>query len=115
MNKVEKKFKMIVYKISETEYSVLSLNSTFFKPKQYVVRWVGYKWICSCLDYIKHSEELDYACKHIEAIIKASTELNWSKNGKEVVVTRYYTKELSQRKILQFKNTVRALEANSIN
>ena len=86
----EKKFKMVVYRINETEFSVLSLNSTFGKPKQYVVKWVGYKWICSCPDYAKHSEEIDYACKHIEAMFKAVKKIGWSKNGIEVEVVRRY-------------------------
>ena len=56
----ERKFTMVVYRISKTEFSVLSLNSTFGKPKQYVVKWVGYKWICSRHDYASYSEEIDY-------------------------------------------------------
>ena len=87
---VERKFKMVVYRISETEFTVLSLNSTLGKPKQYVVKWVGYKWICSCLGYAKHSEKIDYACKHIEAMFKAPKKIRWSKNGIEVKVVRRY-------------------------
>jgi predicted nucleic acid-binding Zn finger protein len=86
----ERKFTMVVYRISETEFSVLSLNSTFGKPKQYVVKWVGYKWICSCPDYAKHSEEIDYACKHIEAMFKAVKKIGWSKDGIEVEIVRRY-------------------------
>lgn len=86
---VERKFTMIVYRISETEFSVLSLNSTFGRSKQYVVKWIGYKWICSCPDYAKHSEEIDYACKHIEAMFKAVKKIGWSKDGIEVEVVRY--------------------------
>jgi len=86
----EKKFTMVVYRISETDFSVLSLNSTFGKPKQYVVKWVGYKWICSCPDYAKHSEEIDYACKHIEAMFRAVKKIAWSRDGIEVEVVRRY-------------------------
>jgi predicted nucleic acid-binding Zn finger protein len=86
----ERKFKMVVYRISETEFSVLSLNSTFGRPKQYVVKWIGYKWICSCPDYAKHSEEIDYACKHIEAMFKAVKKIGWSRDGIEVEVVRRY-------------------------
>jgi len=86
----ERKFTMVVYRISETEFSVLSLNSTFGKPKQYVVKWIGYKWICSCPDYAKHSEEIDYACKHIEAMFKAVKKIGWSRDGIEVEVVRRY-------------------------
>jgi len=86
----ERKFKMVVYRISETEFSVLSLNSTFGKPKQYVVKWIGYKWICSCPDNAKHSEEIDYACKHIEATFKAVKKIGWSRDGIEVKVVRRY-------------------------
>jgi predicted nucleic acid-binding Zn finger protein len=86
----ERKFTMVVYRISETEFSVLSLNSTFGRPKQYVVKWIGYKWICSCPDYAKHSEEIDYACKHIEAMFKAVKKIGWSRDGIEVEVVRRY-------------------------
>ena len=86
----EKKFTMVVYRISETEFSVLSLNSTFGKPKQYVVKWTGYKWICSCPDYAKHSGEIDYACKHVEAMFRAVKKIGWSKDGIEVEVVRKY-------------------------
>lgn len=86
----EKKFTMVVYRINETEFSILSLNSTFGKPKQYVTKWVGYKWICSCPDYAKHSEEIDYACKHIEAMFKAVKKIVWSRDGIEVEVVRRY-------------------------
>ena len=54
----------------------------------YVVKWVGYKWICSCPDYVKHSEEIDYACKHIEAMFKAVRKIGWSRDGIEVEVVR---------------------------
>jgi len=86
----ERKFRMVVYRISETEFSVLSLNSTFGKPKQYVVKWTGYKWICSCPDYAKHSEEMHYACKHIEATFRAVKKIGWSRDGIEVEVVRRY-------------------------
>jgi predicted nucleic acid-binding Zn finger protein len=86
----EKKFTMVVYRINETEFSILSLNSTFGKPKQYVLKWVGYKWICSCPDYAKHSEEIDYACKHIEAMFKAVKKIVWNRDGIEVEVVRRY-------------------------
>jgi len=91
----ERKFSMVVYRISETEFSVLSLNSTFGRPKQYVVKWVGYKWICSCPDYAKHSEEIDYACKHIEAMFKAVKKIGWSKDGIEVEVVRRKYKQFN--------------------
>ena len=91
----ERKFTMIVYRINETEFSVLSLNSTFGKPKQYVVKWVGYKWICSCPDYAKHSEEIDYACKHIEAMFKAVKKIGWSRDGIEVEVVRRYKQKFN--------------------
>ena len=91
----ERKFKMVVYRISETEFSVLSLNSTFGRVKQYVVKWVGYKWICSCPDYAKHSEEIDYACKHIEAMFKAVRKIGWSRDGIEVEVVRRYRQKFN--------------------
>jgi len=93
----ERKFKMVVYRISETEFSVLSLNSTFGRVKQYVVKWVGYKWICSCPDYAKHSEEIDYACKHIEAMFKAVRKIGWSRDGIEVEVVRRYRQKQNGR------------------
>jgi len=92
----EKKFTMVVYRINEAEFSVLSLNSTFGNPKQYVVKWVGYKWIC-CPDYAKHSEEMEYACKHIEAVFKAVRKIAWSKDGIEVEVVRRYRQKQNGR------------------
>jgi len=86
----EKKFTMVVYRINEAEFSVLSMNSTFGKPKQYVVKWVGYKWICSCPDYSRHSEEVEYACKHIEAVFRAVRKMGLSRDGIEVEVVRKY-------------------------
>ncbi|WP_456330292.1 hypothetical protein [Archaeoglobus sp.] len=93
----EKKFAMVVYRINEAEFSVLSLNSTFGKPKQYVVKWIGYKWICSCPDYAKHSDEIDYACKHIEAVFKAVRRIGWNKDGIEVEVVRRYRQKQNGR------------------
>ena len=87
-----KRFKMVVYRIDETEYSVLSLNSTFGRPRQYVVKWIGYKWICSCPDYAKHSELMEYACKHIEAMFKATVNKSWARDGVEVEIKRRYWK-----------------------
>ena len=83
---MEKKFRMIVTRISESEFSVLSLNSTSGKPKQYAVRWNNYRWRCSCLDFAKHSEEIDYVCKHIEAMFKAVRLVT----GTEIEVIRNY-------------------------
>ena len=86
MTGMERKFRMIVTRISESEFSVLSLNSTSGKPKQYTVRWNNYKWICSCPDFARHSEEIDYVCKHIEAMFKAVRLVT----GTEIEVIRSY-------------------------
>ncbi len=83
---MERKFRMIVTRISESEFSVLSLNSTSGKPKQYAVKWNGYRWICSCPDFARHSEEIDYVCKHIETMFKAVRLVT----GMEIEVIRSY-------------------------
>lgn len=88
-NGYTRRFRMVVYRIDNTEYSVLSLNSTFGKPKQYVVKWIGYKWICSCPDYAKHSELMEYACKHIQAMFKATVNKR-ARDGVEVEIERRY-------------------------
>ena len=54
------------------------------------MKWVGYKWICSCPDYAKHSDQIDYACKHIEAMFKAVKRIGWNRDGIEVEVVRRY-------------------------
>jgi len=87
---MERKFRMIVTRISESEFSVLSLNLTSGRPKQYAVRWNNYRWICSCPDFAKHSEEIDYVCKHIEAMFKAVKKIGWIRGGIEVEVMRRY-------------------------
>ncbi len=83
---MERKFRMIVTRISESEFSVLSLNSTSGRPKQYAVRWNSYRWICSCPDFARHSEEIDYVCKHIEAMFKVMRLMT----GMEIEVIRSY-------------------------
>jgi predicted nucleic acid-binding Zn finger protein len=85
IDSLEKEFRMIVYRISDVEFAVLSLNSTFGKPRQYTVKRNCYKWLCTCPDYQKHSTDLSYVCKHIEAVFKASA-INMS----EIEVVRRY-------------------------
>ena len=83
---MERKFKMIVTRISSVEFSVLSLDSTSGKPKQYAVKWNGYRWVCSCPDFARHMEEIDYVCKHVEAMFKAVKLVM----GTEIEIVRSY-------------------------
>jgi len=74
------KIRLIVYRINDEEYSVLELN------RQYVVRWTGYKWICSCSAYSKNGEDIHYACRHIRAVFEGSTTKLWNEEGIEVQI-----------------------------
>jgi hypothetical protein len=97
----EKKFRMVVFRIARsegenTEYAVLSLNSTAGKPKQYTVKRNSYKWLCSCFDFQRHASELNYVCKHIEAIFLAITRMGWNRDAVEVEVVRRYRRGRKQ-------------------
>jgi hypothetical protein len=97
----EKKFRMVVFRIARsegenTEYAVLSLNSTAGKPKQYTVKRNSYKWLCSCFDFQRHASELNYVCKHIEAVFLAAARMGWNRDAVEVEVARRYRRGRSK-------------------
>jgi len=68
---LEKRFGMVVAKVGENKYAVLSLNSTSGKPSQYVVAYNGSRFQCNCPDFLKHIDEPYYACKHVQAVYSA--------------------------------------------
>jgi len=64
-------WRMVVAKVGENKYAVLSLNSTNGKPSQYVVAYNGSRFQCNCPDFLKHIDEPYYACKHVQAVYEA--------------------------------------------
>jgi len=71
---LERRYRMVVAKVGENKYAVLSLNSTSGKPSQYVVAYNGSRFQCNCPDFLKHMDEPYYACKHVQAVYEA---LRW--------------------------------------
>ena len=65
-----KKEKFEVWQVEEKKFSVLSLNSTSGRPKQYCVQYNGYRWLRNCPHYLKHAEDVNFACKHIVAVMQ---------------------------------------------
>lgn len=74
---------MVVAKVGENKYAVLSLNSTNGKPSQYVVAYNGSRFQSNCPDFLKHIDEPYYACKHIQAVYEA---LRWFVDGVDMAV-----------------------------
>jgi len=74
---------MVVAKVGENKYAVLSLNSTGGKPSQYVVAYNASRFQCNCPDFLKHIDEPYYACKHIQAVYEA---LRWFVDGVDMAV-----------------------------
>ena len=85
----EKRYEMVVAKIGENKYAVLSLDSTNGKPSQYVVAYNGSRFQCNCPDFLKHIDEPYYACKHIQAVYEA---LRWFVDGVDVAAEVEITK-----------------------
>ena len=79
----ERRYRMVVAKVGENKYAVLSLNSTNGKPSQYVVAYNGSRFQCNCPDFLKHVDEPYYACKHIQAVYEA---LRWIVDGVDMAV-----------------------------
>ena len=79
----ERRYRMVVAKVEENKYAVLSLNSTNGKPSQYVVAYSGSRFQCNCPDFLKHIDEPYYACKHVQAVYEA---LRWFVNGVDMAV-----------------------------
>ena len=67
-NGVKERFE--VWQVEEKKFSVLSLDSTSKKPRQYCVQFNGYRWLCNCPHYLKHAEDVNFACKHIVAVMQ---------------------------------------------
>jgi hypothetical protein len=74
---------MVVAKVGENKYAVLSLDSTNGKPSQYVVVYNGSRFQCNCPDFLKHIDEPYYACKHVQAVYEA---LRWFVDGVDMAV-----------------------------
>ena len=66
----EKTERFVVVRVDENKYSVLSLDSTSGKPKQYCVTYNSYRWLCNCPHFLKHCEDVNFACKHIMAVMQ---------------------------------------------
>jgi len=78
--------RFVVVKVDDKTFAVLSLDSTYGKPKQYTVKRNGYKFLCNCEDFAKHSDEINYACKHIIATFIALTKMDEFKTTQGVFV-----------------------------
>jgi len=84
-----RRYRMVVAKVGENKYAVLSLDSTNGKPSQYVVAYNGSRFQCNCPNFLKHVDEPYYACKHIVAVYRAVTKMDvLSSEAVEVEVTR---------------------------
>jgi hypothetical protein len=88
--------------VEENKYSVLSLDSTSGKPKQYCVVYNSYRWLCNCPHFLKHCEDVNFACKHIVAVMQVL-------GTKTEVVKR--TKKLEDR-IKKLEEKIEMLEAD---
>jgi len=67
-NGVSERFE--VWQVEEKKFSVLSLDSTSGRPRQYCVQYNGYRWLCNCPHFLKHAEDVNFACKHIVAVMQ---------------------------------------------
>ena len=76
-------WRMVVARIGENKYAVLSLDSTNGKPSQYVVAYNGSRFMCNCPDFLKYIDEPYYACKHVQAVYEA---LRWFVDGVDMAV-----------------------------
>ena len=61
----------VVFPIGETEFVVLSLNSTSGRPKQYFVKFSNYRFICNCPNFLENMDDPNFVCKHVVAVLKA--------------------------------------------
>ncbi len=69
--------KFVVWEIGKGKWIVLSLNSSSGRPKQYFVTTNGYRFLCNCPHFLKNAEDVNFTCKHIQAVLKVI--------GKEIV------------------------------
>ena len=86
----ERRYRMVVAKVGENRYAVLSLNSTSGKPSQYVVVYNGSRFMCNCPDFLKHMDKPYYACKHVQAVYEA---LRWFVEDVDMAVDVEITKK----------------------
>lgn len=61
--------RMVVVEWSKEQWTVLSLDSTSGRARQYTVKRNGYRWLCNCPHFLKNSEDVNFACKHIVAVL----------------------------------------------
>lgn len=66
----EKTERFVVWQMEEGKWIVLSKDSTFGKPRQYCVTQNGYRFLCNCPHFLKHCEDVNFACKHIVAVLQ---------------------------------------------
>jgi hypothetical protein len=101
-NGVSERF--VVCRIEERKYSVLSLDSTSGKPRQYCVQYNGYRWLCNCPHYLSNCEDVNFVCKHIVAVMQTI--------GQQTeVVKRTKTAKLEDR-IKKLEERIEALEVD---
>ena len=65
-----RKERFVVWQVEEKKFSVLSLDSTSGKPRQYCVTYNGYRWLCNCPHFLRNAEDVNFACKHIVAVMQ---------------------------------------------
>ena len=91
----------VVWEMGKGKWVVLSLNSKSGRPKQYCVTANGYRFLCNCPRFLKNSDDVNFVCKHIIAVLKAI--------GKEVEVVKEY-KDIKER-IEELEKRIEDLEA----
>jgi hypothetical protein len=70
MSGAERFERFVVWQMEEGKWIVLSLDSTSGKPKQYCVTTNGYRLLCNCPHFLKHCEDVNFVCKHIQAVLQ---------------------------------------------
>ena len=111
----ERRYRMVVAKVGENKYAVLSLDSTNGKPSQYVVAYNGSRFQCNCPDFLKHIDEPYYACKHVQAVYEALKVGIEGAVEVEIIKTprRSNNKQLTdEEKIKQFIEDLLKMEVN---
>jgi len=101
------KERFLVWQMGEGKWIVLSMDSTSGKPKQYCVAQNGYRFLCNCPHFLKNSDDVNFACKHIVAVLQTigtqtEVEKRRSGNGK-------WEKEIEER-IKKLESRVEDLE-----
>jgi hypothetical protein len=60
---------MVVVEWNEEQWTVLSLDSTSGRARQYTVKRNGYRWLCNCPHFLKNADDVNFVCKHIVAVL----------------------------------------------